>query len=108
MTQERYLLMCEQLGKEPDPKEMPPDLSDFPDIVADAVEVFSYLGDRVFPDIGFIGKDYTALPFYIKNCDVDSDNLGLFLEIISYLESRAIKQSQDAMKREREKLKRKR
>jgi len=27
MTQERYLKMCEQMGTDPDPEEMPPDIN---------------------------------------------------------------------------------
>jgi hypothetical protein len=105
MTQERYLKMCEQLGKEPDPEEMPPDWEDFPDIVILAFNTFNVLGDRVYPDIGYVGKDFTNLPFYLDIHGIEDEEL--FLEILNYLESRAIKQSQDALKREREKLKRK-
>ncbi len=105
MTQERYLKMCEQMGKDPDPEEMPPDINDFPDIAILAFNTFSSLGDRVYPDIGYMGKDFTTLPFYIKMHGIE--NTELFLEILTYLESRAIKSSAELMKREREKLKRK-
>ena len=105
MTQERYLKMCEQMGKEPDPEEIPPSLEEFPEIVLQAMSTFSYLGDRVYPDIGYMGKDFTNLPFYLKMYDIKDEEL--FLEILTYLESRAIKSSADSMKREREKLKRK-
>jgi len=97
--------MCEQMGKEPDEAEMPPDLEDFPEIVIQALNTFSHLGDRTYPDIGYMGKDFTNLSHYL---DINGiENTELFLEILTYLESRAIKQSQDALKREREKLKRK-
>ena len=105
MTRERYLKMCEQLGKEPDPKEMPPDWEDFPDIAMYAMSTFSNLGDRVYPDIGYVGKDFTNLPFYLKMYDIKDEEL--FLEILTYLESRAVDQSRKDLKREREKLKRK-
>jgi hypothetical protein len=105
MTQERYLKMCEQMEKEPDPEEMPPSLSDFPEIAILALNTFSSLGDRVYPDIGYMGKDFTTLPFYIKMYSIK--NIELFLQILTYLESRAIKSSADSLKREREKLKRK-
>lgn len=105
MTQERYLKMCEQLGKDPDPEEMPPDINDFPEIVILALNTFSSLGDRVYPDIGYMGKDFTNLPLYIEMYGVT--NVELFLEILTYLESRAIKSSSESLKREREKLKRK-
>ncbi len=92
------------MGKEPDDKEIPPDLEDFPDITVYALLTFQNLGDRMYPDIGYMGKDFTTLPYYINMYGIE--DTGLFLEILTYLESRAIKQSQDTLKREREKLKR--
>lgn len=106
MTQEKYLSMCEQLGREPDPEQMPPDIQDFPDLAIAALSTFNMLGDRIFPDIGFIGKDYANLKYYMEIYGIEDKEL--FLEILTLLESRAVKQSQEALKREREKLKRKR
>lgn len=97
--------MCEQLGQEPNPEEIPPDAEDFPEIVIQALHTFNSLGDRVYPDIGYMGKDFTTLPYYLEVHGVE--NKELFLEILTYLESRAIKQSQEHLKRERDKLKRK-
>jgi hypothetical protein len=105
MTRERYLKMCEQLGKEPNPEEIPPDWEDFPEIVIHAINTFSMLGDRVYPDVGYIGKDFTNLNIYIEIYGIEDKDL--FLEILTYLESRAIKDSQQQLKRERDKLKRK-
>ena len=67
MTRDRYLTMCEQLGKEPNPDEIPPDWEDFPEIVRLAINTFYMLGDRVFPEIGYIGKDYTNLSEFMKS-----------------------------------------
>jgi hypothetical protein len=66
---------------------------------------FSSLGDRVYPDIGYMGKDFTTLPYYLEMYDIKDTEL--FLELLTHLESRAIKTSQEQLKREREKLKRK-
>lgn len=63
------------------------------------------LGDRIAVDIGYLGKDYTNLPMLMDVYAIEDKEL--FLEIINWLDSRAIKQSADAMKRERDKLKRK-
>tara|TARA_R110000782_G_scaffold189192_1_gene279171 strand:+ start:1347 stop:1541 length:195 start_codon:yes stop_codon:yes gene_type:complete len=63
------------------------------------------LGDRIAADIGYLGKDYTNLPIYMEVHDIQDKEF--FLDIINWLDSRAIQQSADAMKREREKLKRK-
>lgn len=105
MTRERYFKMCEQLDKEPIEDEIPPDWEDFPDVVIQALSTFHSLGDRIAADIGYIGKDFTNLPHYIEVYEIEDKEL--FLEILTWLESRAIKQSQDQMKRERDKLKRK-
>ena len=105
MTRERYFKMCEQLGQEPNEDEIPPDWEDFPEIVVFAMNTFHSLGDFILPDIGYLGKDYTNLPYYIQIYDIQ--DIELFLEILTTLESRAVKQSQESMKREREKLKRK-
>jgi hypothetical protein len=93
------------MDKEPDPKEIPPDMEDFPDIAIHALNTFSNLGDRLVPDVGYMGKDFTNLPYYIKFYGVEDEQL--FLEILTWLESRAIDRSHESMKREREKLKRK-
>ncbi len=108
MTRDRYFKMCEQMGQEPKENEIPPDMDDFPEIAIDAINTFSYLGDRVYPDIGYMGKDFTNLSYYLDMYGIETtEDKELFLEILTYLESRAIKTSQEMLKREREKLKRK-
>ena len=105
MTRAKYLEMCEQLNKEPRDDEIPPDWEDFPDIVHDAINTFNSLGDRVYPDIGFMGKDYTNLPYFTEMYEVQDTEF--FLEILSWLDSRAIKKSSENLKKEYDKLKRK-
>ena len=105
MTRDKYLEMMDQLDKEPVEEEIPPDWEDFPEIVLDALNTFNMLGDRMYPDIGYIGKDYTNLNHYIELFDIQ-DKL-FFMELLSWLDSRAIKKSQEHLKREYDKLKRK-
>ena len=105
MTRDKYLEMMEQLGKEPIEEEIPPDFEDLPDIVNQAVSTFNNLGDRVYPEIGYIGKDYINLPFFLDMYDIDDTEF--FLEILSWLDSRAVKQSSEQLKRQNEQLKRK-
>ena len=107
MTRELYFEMCEQLGQEPEEEKIPPDWEDFPEIIVVALNTFNLLGDRVAAEIGFIGKDYTNLPYFIDMYGVESEEQELFIETLMWLESRVIKDSQDLMKREREKIKRK-
>ena len=97
--------MCEQMGQEPKEDEIPPDEYDFPEIAITAINTFGSLGDRIYPDVGYTGKDFTNLPFYLETYGVEDKEL--FLEILVFLESRAINQSQQQLKRERDKLSRK-
>lgn len=105
MTRDRYLDMMQQLGKEPLEEEVPPDWEDLPEIIIDALNTFNSLGDRVYGEIGFTGKDYTNLPFFLEVYDITDTEY--FLEILSWLDSRAIKKSSEQLKKEYDKLKRK-
>ena len=105
MTRKKYIRMKEQLGQEPSEIEMPPDWDDFPEIVHCAINTFNAMGDRIQSYIGYIGKDYTLLPHYIELYNITDEEF--FLEILSWLDSRAVKQSSEAMKKQHDKLKRK-
>jgi hypothetical protein len=104
MTRERYFTMCEQMGKEPDDEEIPPDWQDFPDIAIYATNTYNLLGDRIYPDIGYVGKDYSNLSVFIDMYEIEDKEL--FVEILDFLDSRAIKKSHEQMKRHHDKLKR--
>lgn len=104
MTQEKYLETCRQVGDEPNPDRMPPGVHDFPSDVQKAMILFNKLGDRIFPDIGYLGKDYTQLPIYMDVYEVEDRRL--FLETLLRLDSKLIQKSAAAMKAERDKIKR--
>lgn len=105
MSKDRYLDMMEQLGKNPTEEEIPPDFEDLPDIVINAVNTFNILGDRVYPEIGYMGKDYTNLNHFLQIYGITDKEF--FIEILSWLDSRAIKKSSEQLKKEYDKLKRK-
>jgi len=105
MTRDRYLEMMEQLGQEPKEEEIPPDWEDLPDIIFFAVNTYNILGDRVYPEIGFMGKDYTKLPYFLDVYGIT--DVEFFLEIMHWLDTRAIKSSSEKLKKEYDKLKRK-
>ena len=63
MNKDQYLRMIEQTGEEIDWKRIPPDIEDFPPMVHRAITIYNNLGDRVYSDVGFTGKDYTNLKF---------------------------------------------
>ena len=67
MTKDQYLRMVEQTGEEIDWEKCPPEIEDFPDSVHTAMNIYNSLGDRIYPDIGYIGKDFTNLSFLYKN-----------------------------------------
>lgn len=104
MTRESYFNMCEQLGKEPNPDSIPPDLDDLPESVQEAIIIFNSLGDRVYPEIGYVGKDYTNLPILFEIYGVENKELAL--DVLTFLDSRAIKSSSEQLKKQYDKLKR--
>jgi hypothetical protein len=104
MNKARYLKMQEQLGREPVPEDTPPDWEDFPAGVITAVNVFNMLGDRIVPEVGFVGKDYTNLRVLMGLYDIPDKDF--FMEILTWLDQRAIKKSSDQLKKEYDKLKR--
>jgi len=64
MSKEQYLMMCEQLGNEPLPEEIPADYSDFPYEVQEAINIFTILPDVWDGMSGtYMGKDYSLLPY---------------------------------------------
>ena len=65
MTKDQYLRMVEQTGEEIDWDRCPPDIEDFPKVVHTAMNIFNSLGDRIYADVGYIGKDFTNLKFII-------------------------------------------
>jgi hypothetical protein len=104
MTRDKYFTMMEQLEKEPKDAEIPPDLEDLPDDAITAMNVFNSLGDRVYPEIGYTGKDYTTLELQMSLHFIS--NKEFFLEVLNWLEARAIKKASEQLKREYDKLKR--
>ena len=67
MNKDQYLRMMEQTGEEIDWDRCPPDWEDFPDSVTTAIELFYELGDRVYSEVGFVGKDFTNLDILCKH-----------------------------------------
>lgn len=64
MSKKQYLMMCEQLGNEPDPMEIPPDFGDFPYEVGQAISLHYLLPDRWEGlSATYLGKDFSLLPY---------------------------------------------
>lgn len=105
MTREKYYSICEQMGIEPNPDKIPPEIDDFPLDVQKAILVYNKLGDRVMADIGYLGKDMSALSVYFDIYNVCDKEL--FLDVILRLDEKLIKKSAEAMKAARDKASRK-
>lgn len=105
LNRESYFEMCKQLNEEPEYDKIPPELEDFPEDVQLAISIFGKLGDIVVADIGYLGKDYTALPLHMQIAEITDQEV--FLETLLRLDERVKKRSAEMMQREREKLKRK-
>lgn len=105
MTKDKYLDLCHQMGEDPKEEKCPPDLGDFPYIVQQAIDIFNKLGDRVYPDIGYVGKDFTSLPIHMEIAQINDKNL--FLETLIRLDAYMIKKSSEDLKKARETAKRK-
>ena len=104
MTREKYLELMAQLGKEPNEEEIPPSMEDLPIAAQEAINIFNALGNRLYPEIGYTGKDYTNLPLLLSYC-ATSDN-DFVVEIILWLDAQAITKSNKKLEKAYEKLKR--
>ena len=100
--------MVEQTGEEIDWERCPPDVEDFPESVHTAIQIFNTLGDRVYPDVGFTGKDFTNLDFLLDNFYItEKTEKDWIIEVITFLEKHSIKQSQEQIKAQYDKIKKK-
>jgi len=107
MTKDQYLRMVEQTGEEIDWERCPPDMDDFPDSVHTALTIYNSLGDKIFADVGFTGKDFTNLSFLYDNYYVEKHEKDWIFEILLYIDSHNIKASQAAIKAQYDKIKKK-
>ena len=107
MSKDQYLRMCEQMKQEPDFEKCPDDWEDFPNVVVNAVNIFHSMVDKIMPDIGYLGKDYTNFEFFLKLYDIENHQKDFVTEIILSMESRAVENAQRKLKAEYDKIKRK-
>ncbi len=97
-------MMMEQLGKDPIEEEIPPDWEDFPEIAQDAILIFNALGNRIFPEVGYTGKDYTNLTLLMEHYKIQ--NKEFLLDLLIWLDSKTIKNNDEKLKAEYDKMKR--
>jgi len=107
MNKDQYLRMVEQTGEEIDWDRCPPDLEDFPQIVLDAMNIHNSLGNRMYPEIGYMGKDYTNLPLLEKLYGIQEHQQEYLFDLLLFLDSQAIEASQKKLKAEYDRIKNK-
>ena len=77
---DKYLLICEQLGEEPDPTKMPLEPSDFPEEVQVAFFMFSLLPDHWEGMSGtYMGKYWDGIDYFFKLYDIDNPRTILYI-----------------------------
>ncbi len=107
MTKDQYLRMVEQTGEEIDWDRCPPDIEDFPESILTAINIYNSLGDRIYPDIGFVGKDFTNLSLLYDLYLIKEHEKDWLFELLLFLDSNNIKENQRRIKSEYDRIKRK-
>lgn len=87
----------EHLGKEPDEAKMPIGFEDLSMDGQITVNIYSKLGNRVYGDVGFVGKDYTNLPILIKAYNIIDTNY--LIDLLNVIDSENIDKSQKSIKK---------
>lgn len=100
-------MMCEQTGQEIDWEKCPPATEDFPDIIHEALNIYNCLGNRVYQDVGFVGKDFTNLERLYDLYKIEPHQHDFLMRLMLFLEHRDVDASQKAIKAAYDKAKRK-
>jgi hypothetical protein len=80
MDVDKYLLVCEQMGQEPDPAKMPLDPSDFPEEVQVAFFMFSLLPDYWEGMSGtYMGKHWNGIEYFFDVYEVENPKTILYI-----------------------------
>lgn len=98
--------MVEQTGEEIDWERIPPEYEDFPACVHQALNIYNSLGNRIYPDVGYIGKDFTNLDLLLNLHQINTPNeIEWQMELLLFLDGRSVTESQKAIKNEMKKMK---
>ena len=100
--------MVEQTGEEIDWERCPPEWEDFPESIETTMNIFNGLSDRIYPEIGYIGKDFNNLETLFKfNHVTEQLEKEWIFELLLHLDSDTIAKSQRQIKAEYDKIKKK-
>ena len=101
-----YLLVCERLGKLPDPNRVPMDMGSFPYEVQLAFLIHDLLPDRWEGMSGsYLGKDWSAVGTVLDAHNIDKDRqiILFFLKAIDNINSKLINENMQKEQKKREK-----
>ena len=101
-----YLLVCERLGKDPDPNKVPMDMGNFPYEVQLAFLIHDLLPDRWEGMSGsYLGKDWSAVGVLLDSYNIDTDRqiILFFIKAIDNINSRLINKSLEEERKKRDK-----
>jgi hypothetical protein len=85
MTQEKYMEMCESLGTDPVPSEIPPAFSDLTFQSQDVMQIFMYLKDDWTSMGGYVGKDLSNITKIFELFNIDKEDWLLYIEILQVI-----------------------
>ena len=105
IDKEKYLKIQAELGQEPDFSRIPLGFEDIPQEAQVALNIYNTLGNRIYPDVGFTGKDYTNLPILIDIYEIY--NKKLLLELLTVIEAYYIDKNQKQIKKMYDDMKKK-
>lgn len=98
--------MMEQMGEEPDWDKCPVDWEDFPEVVILGINVYNTLGSRIFPEIGYIGKEYSNYDLILEYLGIEEHQKDFVFEVVQFMENREVEISQRKLKAEYDRVKR--
>ena len=87
MTKDAYFEMCEMMGSEPSPEEIPVDFEDFPLTVQQAFTIYSRLKDDWDTMNGnYMGKTYAGILDIFIILDVPVEDRKTMFELINIID----------------------
>ena len=100
-----YLIVCDRLGKEPDPNKMPMNFGSFPYEVQLAFLLYDHLPDRWEGMSGsYLGKDWSALGTLLDAYEVKERKVIIFfIKALDNINSRLINKSLEDERKKRDK-----
>jgi len=105
MTRSQYLQLIEQTGRPYDEKKAPVAFEDLKPSVQIAIYIYNKLGNRIYGDVGMVGKDYTNLPILIEYLEIQ-DVLHL-MDLLQMQEASDVDKSQASIKKMYDDMKKK-